>query len=205
MSGNAIPLLSRDLATTSELQSKKTLYFKFTKILKLKNKLCDCLLIRDIKDSDKDTIDDNQTIITDTEEDNQSNYNNENFTQFYPRNEFVHSDVTAITPAVKPKEKLFKCTYNGCEKVYRSKENLKLHIQNIHKKLKPYQCSYCPLKFSHRNGRIYHERKVHTSFFPYKCNFEGCKHSFPCKSAMDVHIKTYHLVLKKFLFKVKEI
>ena len=86
MSGNAIPLLSRDLATTSELQSKKTLYFKFTKIPKLKNKLCDCLLIRDIKDSDKDTIDDNQTIITDTEEDNQSNYNNENFTQFYPRN-----------------------------------------------------------------------------------------------------------------------
>jgi hypothetical protein len=46
----------------------------------------------------------------------------------------------------------FKCEENGCDKVYRTKENLKLHILNIHLHLKPYECNYCSRRFSHRNG-----------------------------------------------------
>ncbi len=48
--------------------------------------------------------------------------------------------------------KLFKCEYVGCDKAYKSKENLNLHIKNIHLKVKPYQCSFCSSRFSHRNG-----------------------------------------------------
>ena len=140
---------------------------------------------------------DNKSIITETEDDENLN---EFIGEFEPnKNETSHSDTN---PSSIKKEKKYKCTYPNCTKVYRSKENLKLHYQNIHNKIKPYQCSYCPLKFSHRNGRIYHERKVHTAFFPYKCIYVGCGHSFPCKSAMDVHIKTYHPNSKKVLFNV---
>lgn len=46
----------------------------------------------------------------------------------------------------------YKCEQEGCEKSYRSKENLNLHIKNKHLGIKPYQCKFCLLKFSHRNG-----------------------------------------------------
>lgn len=50
--------------------------------------------------------------------------------------------------------KLFKCSVASCSKVYKSKENLKLHITNKHLKEKPYQCRFCISRFSHRNGKI---------------------------------------------------
>jgi hypothetical protein len=49
--------------------------------------------------------------------------------------------------------KLFKCEHDGCEKAYKSKENLNLHIKNKHLNIKPYQCQFCNLQFSHRNGK----------------------------------------------------
>jgi hypothetical protein len=50
------------------------------------------------------------------------------------------------------KIRLYKCEFEGCEKVYRSKENMTLHFKNIHLKLKPYKCRFCASLFSHRNG-----------------------------------------------------
>lgn len=50
---------------------------------------------------------------------------------------------------------------NICLKEYRSKENLHLHHLNIHLNIKPYSCGYCKKKFSHRNGKIYHEKNKH--------------------------------------------
>jgi hypothetical protein len=67
----------------------------------------------------------------------------------------------------------FKCEYNGCGKVYKSKENLKLHTKNKHENFKPYKCRFCISTFSHRNGKTYHERKFHINYLPYKCTYEG--------------------------------
>ena len=72
----------------------------------------------------------------------------------------------------------YKCDYEDCNKIYKSKENLKLHIKNIHLKEKPYSCRFCDSLFSHRNGKnlilikgkTYHERKFHTNYLPHKCN-----------------------------------
>lgn len=50
------------------------------------------------------------------------------------------------------KKLFYDCFYEGCKKIYKSKENLNLHIKNIHLKEKPYVCKYCPAQFSHRNG-----------------------------------------------------
>jgi hypothetical protein len=47
----------------------------------------------------------------------------------------------------------YKCEYSECGKRYKTKENLILHVRNIHLKEKPYQCVYCESKFSHRNGK----------------------------------------------------
>jgi hypothetical protein len=49
----------------------------------------------------------------------------------------------------------FRCFFEGCSKVYKSKENLNLHIRNIHYMQKPYKCRFCSAAFSHRNGKNY--------------------------------------------------
>lgn len=69
--------------------------------------------------------------------------------------------------------RVFRCQEQGCDKVYKSKENLTLHVKNIHLKEKPYGCKYCSALFSHRNGKTYHERKFHTKYLPHKCNIDG--------------------------------
>lgn len=46
----------------------------------------------------------------------------------------------------------YPCTYKNCNKVYKSKENLNLHVKNKHLNQKPFVCSYCNASFSHRNG-----------------------------------------------------
>ncbi len=49
---------------------------------------------------------------------------------------------------------LFDCSVKGCGKKYTTKENLNLHISNVHLHVKPYNCSFCKKIFSHRNGKL---------------------------------------------------
>ena len=45
--------------------------------------------------------------------------------------------------------------------IYKSRENLFFHIQNVHLKQKSYACKYCENSFSHRNGLNYHLKNFH--------------------------------------------
>jgi hypothetical protein len=58
-------------------------------------------------------------------------------------------------------DRVFICPVDNCGKIYKSKENLVIHNKNIHLKIKPYKCKYCKSHFSHRNGKLYHERRFH--------------------------------------------
>ena len=82
------------------------------------------------------------------------------FGQIFPSN-FIHKNFVKKEKVSKESLKRIKkqlnirehkCIENGCNKVYRNKENLKLHFLNIHIGLKPYECNYCTRRFSHRNG-----------------------------------------------------
>ena len=53
---------------------------------------------------------------------------------------------------------LFICS---CFKVFKSRENLKLHYKNCHEFIKPYECSICDKKFANRSGKMYHEKTIH--------------------------------------------
>jgi len=101
-----------------------------------------------------------------------------------------------------PSEKEFRCEEIGCDKKYKTKENLKLHILNIHLGLKPYECGYCSRRFSHRNGKTYHERKFHMNYLPYKCSNEGCEKNFANKSSLNYHTKFHHKNVKFVLTKM---
>lgn len=71
----------------------------------------------------------------------------------------VDSDINNMC-VVNHKKKFFKCVL--CTKIYKSKENLNLHRLNIHMNHKPYKCSMCSRRFSHRNGKLYHEKNFHS-------------------------------------------
>ena len=108
----------------------------------------------------------------------------------------IQTEISSIKENTFPKIKfnskqikLFKCI---CGKVFHTKENQILHFKNIHLHQKPYKCSYCDCKFSHRNGKTYHERIFHTFILPYKCEIDNCKLAFASKSALTYHIKSKH-------------
>ena len=95
--------------------------------------------------------------------------------------------------------KFFKCLDEKCNKLYKSKEYLNLHIKNIHEGIKPYKCQYCSLEFSHRNGKIlfykgktYYVRKFHINYIPHKCNLVNCTRAFASKSALTYHLTNQH-------------
>ncbi len=102
--------------------------------------------------------------------------------------------------------KLFKCEYENCNKTYKSKENLTLHIKNKHLGEKPYKCRFCDSRFSHRNGKkkinffnilfyigkTYHERRIHINYLPYHCDVKDCLLRFACKSALNYHKVNQH-------------
>ena len=75
---------------------------------------------------------------------------NENFKIFESEDFNIENKI--ILDKVPKKNKKFICEFENCKKVYKSKENLKLHNKNIHLKEKPYSCTHCSKKFSHRNG-----------------------------------------------------
>ena len=96
--------------------------------------------------------------------------------------------------------RFFRCPEKQCHKLYKSKENLNLHTKNIHEGIKPYQCKYCPSRFSHRNGKLkflilgktYHERKLHDHYLPHICNVNICRKAFASKSALNYHLINQH-------------
>lgn len=88
------------------------------------------------------------------------------------------------------KIKSFLCE---CGKVFSTEENQRLHYINVHLHKKPFHCNYCKEEFSHRNGKIYHERVYHTFILPYNCM--ECSSAFASKSALAYHMKSKH---KKF-------
>ena len=107
-----------------------------------------------------------------------------------PASNITDIEIKSLESSIDKKngKPVFSCQH--CKKIYKSKENLTLHIRNIHFKEKPYNCKYCSAVFSHRNGKTYHERKFHTNYLPYECEF--CHTFYASKSAMTYHAKTKH-------------
>lgn len=80
-------------------------------------------------------------------------------------------------------EKPFKCEFPGCSAAFSDNRILNDH-KNIHLKLKPYKCEYCPEAFrSGANLRLHRIR--HTDPDKYRCNL--CETSFVTKQALQKH------------------
>ena len=90
--------------------------------------------------------------------------------------------------------KIFKC--DSCETSFKSKTNLRKHIEAVHEGKKPNKCDFCDAAFYrkvHLNRHItsFHEGRKH-----YKCNI--CVGSFDSKRSLEGHLSLVHDGQKPF-------
>jgi uncharacterized Zn-finger protein len=92
---------------------------------------------------------------------------------------------------------LFACEAVGCFKVYKSRTNLKRHIEAIHADTKRYQCSQCSKVLSSKQNLTEH-KFIHTQELPYICRELGCGQRFRHGSQYSAH-KRIHNVIKNIV------
>ncbi|KAJ8923938.1 hypothetical protein NQ315_006714 [Exocentrus adspersus] len=112
----------------------------------------------------------------------------------------------------------------GCSKTFTDRRQLKIHMDVVHKKIRPYLCSYCGYKGSSRSSLKMHIRQHtgekpfscescsyttsdhnslrrhklrHTGQKPYKCTY--CSYACIQSSTYKTHLKTKHPGMEKDL------
>lgn len=83
---------------------------------------------------------------------------------------------------------LFCCIFNECGKSFRTKFNLKRHIETTHIKLKKFKCDVCSKLYSSKQNLIEH-RYLHTGERPFHC--EVCLENFRQASQLSLHKRTH--------------
>ena len=77
-----------------------------------------------------------------------------------------------------PERQQHKCTWPGCERGFTKAGNLKVHIQNVHAKIKNFACGLFDLKDSPKTAGW---------------DGQGCGLAFGTKSNLEEHVRTQHL------------
>ena len=84
---------------------------------------------------------------------------------------------------------LFCCPIEACCKEYKSKFNLKRHVEFNHLGRKPFLCSTCGRLFVSKQNLTEHQF-IHSGIKPYKCN--QCGHKFRQISQLSLHKRTHN-------------
>jgi len=90
--------------------------------------------------------------------------------------------------------KTFPC--NDCEDLFKSEYHLKVHVSEVHLKIKPHECKMCKKSFTRKHYMEKHVAMFHKKF---KCN--DCDATFHLKYLLKSHVDKTHLK-KKTLKKV---
>ena len=83
-----------------------------------------------------------------------------------------------------------------CKKYFGQKPHLQRHITNVHKKLTPFQCLECKKHFGQKPHLQIHIDNVHKKLKPFQC--QECNQSFGQKSSLKFHTNIIHLKKTSF-------
>ncbi|KAI0458237.1 hypothetical protein F5B21DRAFT_19838 [Xylaria acuta] len=91
-------------------------------------------------------------------------------------------DIQQYIEGPDPKDNKWICTFDGCNKKFGRKENIKSHVQT-HLNDRQYQCPACQKCFVRQHDLKRHA-KIHTGIKPYPC---ACGNSFARHDALTRH------------------
>ena len=89
---------------------------------------------------------------------------------------------------------IFNC--EQCEKTFTNAKNLKIHVDGVHRKLKPHHCDICGKSFFQRLGLKKHIRTVHEKIKEFAC--DECGKCFSQAPGLEMHIQAIHRKNKPF-------
>lgn len=86
---------------------------------------------------------------------------------------------------------MFQCYYSECGKVYKTRFNLRRHINSSHLRIKSFICDQCNKHFvSKQNLKEHHF--IHTGEKPFPCDEPGCVKSFRQVSQLSIHKRIHY-------------
>ena len=86
---------------------------------------------------------------------------------------------------------MFQCYYSECGKTYKTRFNLRRHINSSHLKIKGFTCPECNKPFvSKQNLKEHHF--IHTGEKPFPCDEPGCLKRFRQVSQLSIHKRIHY-------------
>lgn len=93
---------------------------------------------------------------------------------------------------------MFMCVYEGCEASRTSHQAMKDHVDSVHLKIKKFECTICDYKCSLKQCLTSHMRGIHNQGREQiPCPYEGCSVRRLSNSAIQLHVDSVHLKIKK--------
>jgi len=111
--------------------------------------------------------------------------NNKNNLNFKSSKNSSSFDMTLINE-VKEGQKIFKCSFPECNKVFSKECNLKDHVRS-HTGEKPYKCNFptCNKSFT-QYGNLKKHEKIHSGDKNFYCDYPGCSKKFSASYNLKV-------------------
>lgn len=81
----------------------------------------------------------------------------------------------------------YKCDL--CERLFKEKKNVQLHIESVHLRLQKLRCAQCNLKFYSDSGYRYHMTSVHKNHETFKCQY--CDYETKVRFLLTRHQKRH--------------
>lgn len=94
--------------------------------------------------------------------------------------------------------KRFVCTYDGCNRVYTTRQGLLHHIKKFHMNVKNYKCKQCNFEFYFKHRWEMHVLRTHSAGKTFACTYDGCDKVYKYRSGRFEHIQRFHLKIRNY-------